>query len=98
MSNIEVIAILKAKPESVDLVRNALGTLVAPTRAEPGCITYRVYASDADPSTFFTAERWRSTADFEAHNASEHAAHVGRVAGEHFDGAPIVHILKPLLN
>ena len=63
MPEIDVIALLIAKPGSAHHVANALRELVAPTRAEPGCVAYQVFTSATTETTFFTVKRWRSQAD-----------------------------------
>ena len=37
MPDLNVVAVLKAKPGSESALRDALTSLVEPTRAEPGC-------------------------------------------------------------
>jgi quinol monooxygenase YgiN len=47
-------------------------SLSAATRAEPGCIGYDLYRSTSTPSEFLRLERWKSSADLEAHTRMPH--------------------------
>lgn len=47
-------------------------SLAAPTRAEPGCITYDLYQSPSAPHEFMRFEVWASAAALEAHKQSPH--------------------------
>ena len=95
MSETEVVAVLTAKAGSEGIVGAALHDLVAPTRAEPGCISYRLFTSASSPQTFVTIERWRSEADVAAHMQSAHIAAALVAAGEHLAEAPGIHTLVP---
>jgi TonB family protein len=66
-TELTVMATLRAKPNCVDEVRTALLSLVAPTRAEAGCLTYVVQQSCEDAAVFGLYEVWRSKADLDAH-------------------------------
>lgn len=52
MSDLNVVAVLKAKPGSEQVLGDALAALVEPTRAEEGCTGYElfVYAFDGAPA------------------------------------------------
>jgi len=96
MADLQVVAILPAKAGSEEIVREALTSLVEPTLAEPGCISYELFESQATPGTFVTVERWRAQSDLDAHMKTEHIAKALGVAGEHMDGAPAIHPLTPV--
>lgn len=58
----------------------ALLALVAPSRAEPGCIAYAVHRGLDDPDLWMVYEIWTSPAELEAHFALPHMqAFVARV-------------------
>ena len=67
-----VVARIKAKAESVDVVREGLTSLLESTRAEPGCILYELMQNEADPTDFTFYEEWTNAAALEAHAQSEH--------------------------
>lgn len=62
-----VIARLKARPGMEDSVGERLEQLVAPTRAEAGCLAYVLHRDNDDPAVWILVERWASRADLEAH-------------------------------
>ncbi len=94
MPDLDVVAVLKAKPGSERIVRDALHALVEPTRNEEGCVSYELFDSVADPTTFITLEKWRSQADLDAHMGTPHIAQALTVAAEHLDGALGIHPLS----
>ena len=96
MSELPVVAVITAKDGSADVVRDALSALVAPTRAEDGCLSYALYESADTPGVFVTVESWRHPADLEAHLASDHIAQTFAVAGEALAGQPMIHSLTPI--
>lgn len=69
---ITVIGTLKARPERRDDLESILAAMVAPTRAEPGCINYDFHVDAADPCVFVFYENWRSDADLEEHMKMPH--------------------------
>jgi len=96
MPNLEVVAVITAKPGSESIVEEALRALVSPSRRDHGCISYDLFASDSAPGTFLTIEKWQSQEDIDAHMASSHLADVITAAGDHFDGFPAIHTLRSL--
>jgi quinol monooxygenase YgiN len=96
MPNLDVVAVIAAKPGSEPIVEAALKALVAPSRGEPGCISYELFASASVASTFVTVEKWRSQEDLDAHMASPHMVEAITAAGDHFEAFPAIHTLRPL--
>ena len=96
MPDLNVVAVLKAKPGSEAVLKGALSGLVAPTRAEDGCVSYELFCSASDALTFITIERWRSQDDLDAHMQTAHIAHALQTAGEAIDGGPAIHPLAPV--
>jgi quinol monooxygenase YgiN len=95
MPDIDVIAVVIAKPGSEPIVGAALHDLVAPTRAEPGCVAYDLFSSAASSQTFLTIERWRSQADLDAHMQTPHIQAALAATGDHLAAAPGIHPLVP---
>jgi quinol monooxygenase YgiN len=52
----------------IDLV----GSLLDPSNAEPGCISYTMYEGIYEPNTFFFFEEWEDNLAFEKHLISPH--------------------------
>ncbi len=49
-----------------------LRKLVAPTRSEPGCVTYLLHRDPQDPAKFMFYEEFRSQEALQEHNRSPH--------------------------
>ncbi|MBC7723287.1 MAG: antibiotic biosynthesis monooxygenase [Burkholderiaceae bacterium] len=98
MPDLNVVAVLTAKPGSQDALRAALESLLEPTRAEEGCLHYELFTSLADPLSFVTIERWRGQADLDAHMASDHIARALGVAADLFAASPATHPLAPVAS
>ncbi len=82
MSEIVVVGSLKSQPGKEDATKEALGSLVAPTHAEDGCILYSLHQGAADPTRFAFVERWESQEKLDAHLGSAHIAAVLAQAGD----------------
>ncbi len=76
MSPLTVIAKLKAKDGSEEQLHEELRNLVAPTRAEAGCIIYDLHRSVEDPGTFMSYENWESRPLWEQHMESMESPHL----------------------
>jgi quinol monooxygenase YgiN len=64
-----VVAKIRAKAGKEEQVRNALLSLVAPTRAEAGCINYDLHQSVDDKALFLFYENWTGKKDLDDHLA-----------------------------
>jgi quinol monooxygenase YgiN len=73
-----VIAYVHAKAGQEARVKQVLEGLIAPTRAEAGCINYELHQSDNDPTHFVFYENWSSDADLDRH---AHTPHIKESAG-----------------
>ena len=93
MPDLNVVAVLTAKPGSETVVRDALHALVAPTREEAGCRSYDLYQSAADPSSFVTVEVWDSQADLDAHMQTPHIAQALQASADALAAPPAIHPL-----
>lgn len=65
---------IDAKADRAEEVKASLLSLLAPTRAEAGCESYKFYIDDKDPAVFNFVETWTTRAHWEAHNESPHLA------------------------
>lgn len=81
-----VIAYARAKAGQEARARAVLAGLVAPTRAESGCLTYDLHQSNDDPRLFVFHENWVSAAHLDAHAGSPHIQAFRAVAPEILDG------------
>lgn len=64
---ISVFATVTPKPEHVDHARSAIRAILAPTRAESGCLTFDLHDS-ADGRSLHLYEVWVDQAAFDAHH------------------------------
>ena len=71
-SNVTVVALLRAKKEQIDALRDELKGLIETTRAEPGCINYDLHESPDSPGLFMFHENWTSKQHLEDHLARPH--------------------------
>ena len=71
-TSLRVVARITARADTVNQVRDILLTLVAPTRAEEGCVVYELLQNRSDPADFTFVEEWASDAAFERHHTTAH--------------------------
>ncbi|MEM1186334.1 MAG: antibiotic biosynthesis monooxygenase [Planctomycetota bacterium] len=69
-----VLAHFVAKPDRVDALHKLLESLLGTTRAEEGCVMYRLWRQDGHPGAFSLIEEWTSAAALDAHLAAPHLA------------------------
>ena len=93
---ITVVATLVSQADKVDDTQAALSALVAPTRAENGCISYELFQSDDDPTEFVTVEEWSDDEAMAAHLASEHIAAALAAAPDILAADPKITKLNPV--
>jgi quinol monooxygenase YgiN len=58
-------------PARIETVGKLLASQVPLTRAEPGCIRFEIYHSEADPRRFLLVECWREKTDWETHRTAK---------------------------
>lgn len=93
VSDLDVIAVIEAKPGTEDEVNAAMQELAIATRAEEGCISYELKVATDKPTTFITVEKWRSQEDLDGHLNSAHIAKTLEVAGPHLASQPAIYPL-----
>ena len=71
-SKVTVIARIRAKTGRAQRVKEELLKLLAPTRAESGCINFDMHQGTTDPAQFLFLENWTSEAALEAHFETPH--------------------------
>ncbi|MHB8971203.1 MAG: putative quinol monooxygenase [Pirellulaceae bacterium] len=70
-------AMVKAKAGQEAAVKEALVSLVEPTRKEPGCLCYNLHQSKSNPAQFMFYEQWASQEAIDAHGKSPHMKALG---------------------
>jgi quinol monooxygenase YgiN len=67
MPKLTVIATMRAQPGKEAELQDQLLSLVAHTRAEPGCIDYDLLRQQDDPSVFVMFENWADRGELDKH-------------------------------
>src|SRR3990172_11140649 len=71
-NTVTVVARIKAKPDRVERVHQELLKLLAPTRAEDGCLNFDMHQGAADPAHFLFHENWTSEDALKRHFETPH--------------------------
>ena len=74
MTQLTIVANIKANADKVDLVKSELLKLIATTRAEEGCINYDLHQDNENPAHFMFYENWQSRELWQTHMANQHLA------------------------
>ena len=93
---LKVVATLIAKPDKIEETKAALSSLVPPTQAEEGCISYELFQSADDPTEFVTIEEWVDEAAMGEHMASDHIAAALAVVPDILAAAPKITPMVPV--
>ncbi|MCW8880062.1 MAG: antibiotic biosynthesis monooxygenase [Kangiellaceae bacterium] len=72
MTQLTIVANIKAKQGKVELVKNELMKLINTTRKESGCINYDLHQDNDNPAHFLFYENWKSREHWSAHMNSQH--------------------------
>lgn len=67
-----IVAKITAEKGQENFIAKQLKSLIAPTRAEAGCIQYDLHHSNDDPSVFLFFELWKTREFWQAHMESDH--------------------------
>lgn len=89
-----VVATMKAKPESVDAVREACTKAIAAVHDEPGCDLYSLHEADG---TFIFVEQWADADALKTHSSAPAVGTLFGTVGELLDGAPDIKVLQPVV-
>lgn len=68
-----VLARVRAREDALEKVKRECLALVAPSRAEDGCINYDLHQSSADKTLFVFYENWASREALEKHLEMPHS-------------------------
>lgn len=72
MSKLTVVANIKAKSDSIALVKAELLKLIDVTRSEEGCINYDLHQDNENPAHFLFYENWASRELWQTHMNNQH--------------------------
>ena len=85
---VTIIARFRAKVGQESRLRQELQRLLAPTRAEAGCISYDLHQSQSDPGLFVFYENWASQAALDVHFQTPHLQALLKLVPDLVDGRP----------
>jgi len=88
MTTLRVVAHLRAKPDKIEETKDALKSLIEPTRRETGCIVYELMQNDDDPTDFTFVEEWSGNDALDQHLQTDHIQRVVASAEELFAAPP----------
>ncbi len=88
MATLRVVAHLRAKPDKIEETKDALMSMIEPTRGETGCIVYELMQNDDDPTDFTFVEEWSGAEALDEHLQTDHIQGVVARAGELFEAPP----------
>lgn len=89
-----VVATMKAKPQSVDAVREACTKAIVAVHDEPGCELYALHESDG---TFVFVEQWADAEALKTHGSAPAIGALFGTIGSLLDGAPDIKTLEPVV-
>jgi len=90
--SLSVVATISAKSGFRAEVRQALDKLIAPSRAEAGCLQYDLHIVRDNPDSFVMIERWQDDATLDRHMATAHFAALGAALDGKVTGVDIVRL------
>lgn len=96
MSNVVVVAILQAKPETAEAAEALLRETIEATHAEAGCHLYALHVSKQDPTQFVIVECWEDQAALDAHFVTPHMGKLAGAAGDLLAAPPTILFTDPL--
>lgn len=89
MSQLNIIATIKVKPEFHAAFQPIFKKLVDGSRAESGCVRYELNQSVDNPNVYIVIETWASQQAIDIHNATPHFTEFASFAKDHVDGLDI---------
>ncbi|NRA55425.1 MAG: antibiotic biosynthesis monooxygenase [Gammaproteobacteria bacterium] len=72
MTQLTIVANIKANADKIDLVKAELIKLIAITRTEEGCINYDLHQDNDNPAHFMFYENWQTRELWQAHSDMPH--------------------------
>jgi quinol monooxygenase YgiN len=72
MTQLTIVANIRAKADKIDLVKAELEKLIPITRAEEGCINYHLHQDNENSAHFLFYENWESRDLWQAHMDNQH--------------------------
>ena len=95
---VAVIAEVRARAGEREALLAAIGKVLEPVGAEPGCVQYVVHTDDGDPDVVWFYERYRDPAARAEHGASDPIVELRRALGDLVAAAPRIVALHPVMD
>lgn len=92
-----IVARMQARPGRLAELRQVLDSMIAPSRAEAGCLEYGYWLSSEDDSSVLFFERWKDQAAVDFHFATEHFLGLGGKLDGLLEGEPQISIFDAAL-
>jgi|FLOH01.1.fsa_nt_gi quinol monooxygenase YgiN len=89
-----IVAELEAVPERRAELMQLLTGMLAPSRAEPGCVSYRYFIDSENANIVHFFELWQDQAAIDFHFATPHFQHLGEAVGDLIVGGPNIQIFE----
>lgn len=89
-----IIAEATAKPGRADDLRRELTSMLAPSRAEPGCVSYVLHEVPGEPERFVFYEVWKDDAAFAFHERTPHYVALGPKVADLVAGPAVLRKLR----
>jgi quinol monooxygenase YgiN len=70
--SVRIVATVTGQPGKAEELKAILLDLIAPTRAEAGCVSYQLLQNNSDPSDFVFVEEWTTDAAIDEHMVTAH--------------------------
>lgn len=93
---IVLFARVKVSADKVEETKQAALKIIAPSRAEDGCVNYDVHQSIEDETVFFWHETWKSKAAIDEHFATPFFGEFFQTVNEFVAEPPQINLTKKL--
>ena len=96
MEHVTLTAIIKSQPDKAAQMKAVLEELVQGSRNEAACLQYDLHQAVADPNIFILHEIWRSAAELDAHNKTQHVLKFIKESAPLLQEAPGIYITNKI--
>jgi quinol monooxygenase YgiN len=94
--DIHLVAECRAKPGQEDALRKAVHAAVAPSRGDPGVLSYTVHEDTKQPGHFFFVEHYASREALKAHMDQPHFKTLVAETKDKIEGEFKMSLLRPV--
>jgi len=93
---INITAIIKSKPETIEITKALLTEMAVNSKQETACIQYDLHQSKDEPEYFFFHEIWDNQQDLDLHNAKPYIQKFVQKASEILAETPKIYKTKKI--